>query len=74
MKGRCALSIFGKYSLHWVFTKEFALKVKMLSHNEEEKPSGPFSEDGDFHKKFWKNLQLFNLVGNLYLFSKFLDE
>lgn len=42
-----------------MFTEEFALKVKMLNHNEVEKPLGLFSEDGDFHKTFWKILKIY---------------
>ena len=59
---RRVLSEFGKYSLHWMFTEEFALKVKMLNHNEVEKPLGLFSEDGDFHKTFWKILKIYSYL------------
>lgn len=34
----------------------------MLSHNGEEKSSGPFSEDGDSHKIVWKKFKNFHLI------------
>lgn len=52
--GDVALSIFGKYSVHQMFIKEFAWGRNAYdsSYKDEEKIPSSLSQDRDFPKKF----------------------